>query len=69
MNQNETHKHFSSLLTVKQFAEKHLWPIGGVRHLLFQRPEGFERCVKRVGRKILLDETAFFAWVEEINRK
>ena len=59
----------AALLTVKQFSQKHDWPMGGLRHLLFHQPNGFERVVRRVGRKILLNETEFFHWVEEINSK
>jgi hypothetical protein len=57
------------LLTVKDFSKKHNWPIGGLRHLLFQKPQGFEKVIRKVGRKVLLHETAFFQWVEAINQK
>ena len=55
------------LLTVRQFCERHEWATtGGLRHLLFHREtNGFDRCVVRLGRKILLDEAAVFAWLRE----
>ena len=54
------------LLTVAQFCEAHPWAHpGGVRAWLFnRRTNGFDSCIRRIGRKILLDETAVFAWVD-----
>lgn len=57
----------NSLLTVKQFHEKHQgFPLGGLRWLLFHRQEnGLASAVVRVGkRKLLVDEAKFFAWLE-----
>ena len=54
-------------LTVKQFHQRHAWPLGGLRHLIFSMPDGFEQVIRRVGRKVLLNEQAFFDWVEKIN--
>lgn len=67
-NSEREKKEHGSLLTVKQFAEKHSWPVGGLRHLLFYRPKGFEKVIYRVGRKILISEAQFFNWIEETNR-
>ncbi len=64
----ESDKTQPSLLTVRQFSKKHDWPVGGLRHLLFQRPSGFNQVVRRVGRKVLIHEAEFFRWVERINR-
>jgi hypothetical protein len=49
----------------------HQWPpTGGLRHLAFHRKtNGFDKVIKCVGRRILIDEEAFFAWVEEQNAK
>lgn len=58
----------SPRLTVKSFCAKHDWPEGGLRHLIFHKPDGFERCIRRVGRKILIVEEEFFQWIERINR-
>lgn len=43
----------------------HEWPPGGgLRHLIFNaKRNGFDAVVRRVGRRVLIDETAFFAWV------
>lgn len=54
------------LLTVQQWTSKHAWPpLGGLRHLIFcAKSNGFESVLRRVGRRILIDESAFFEWVE-----
>ena len=43
----------------------HTWPpIGGLRHLIFHGDSnGFASVVRRVGRRVLIDEQAFFGWV------
>lgn len=55
------------LLTVKQWTETHAWPpAGGMRHLIFfAKSNGFEAVVRRVGRRVLIDEAAFFVWVDQ----
>jgi hypothetical protein len=49
----------------------HPWPpLGGLRHLIFHaKSNGFDRVIKRVGRRVLIDEAEFFRWVEENNSK
>ena len=44
----------------------HLWPkIGGLRHLVFHsKSNGFESVIRRSGRRILIDEQAFFTWLD-----
>jgi hypothetical protein len=53
------------LITVTNWAEYHSWPpIGGLRHLIFnEKSNGFDYCVVRIGRRVLIDEDRFFAWV------
>ena len=55
-------------LTVRQFAEKHrAYTLGGLRYLIFHAHEnGLDdaRAILRLGRKVLIDEARFFAWVE-----
>lgn len=48
----------------------HPWPpAGGLRHLVFHsKTNGFDKVVKRVGKKVLIDEKAFFEWVQEQNK-
>jgi hypothetical protein len=58
-------------LTVNQFAEKHIsFTKGGLRALIFnEQSNGLAKAgaVVRIGRKILIDESKFFAWVEAQN--
>lgn len=55
-----------SLLTVKLLVNKYPWLTeGGIRHFLFHMNEnGLYKAVRKMGRRILIDETAFFAWIE-----
>lgn len=52
-------------LSVVQFCKRHpAFTVGGMRHLLFFNPEGMrEACIVRFGRRVLIDEAAFFAWL------
>ncbi len=41
-------------------------PVGGLRHLVFYAEQnGFNRVIRRIGRRVLIDEAAFFKWVDE----
>lgn len=53
-------------LTVKQWVSEHKWPpIGGLRYLIFNaEANGFNKVIKRVGRRVLIDEKAFFDWID-----
>ena len=57
------------LIPLTAWPKYHAWPpIGGLRHLVFHAKEtGFEACIKRVGRRLLIDEATFFAWIESQN--
>ena len=59
------------LLTVRQFSEAHpAFTVGSLRHFLFFRESnGLDVAVRRVGRKLLLSERDFFAWIEATNAK
>ena len=54
---------------VTKWHEHHQWPpLGGLRHLIFfAASNGFHKVIRRVGRRVLIDETAFFQWVDERN--
>lgn len=51
------------LIPVPAWPEHHAWPpIGGLRHLIFYAStNGFDQVIRRVGRRVLIDEDAFFA--------
>lgn len=58
------------LIPLTKWNEFHPYPaLGGLRHLVFFAKEnGFDTVVRRIGRRILLDEAAFFEWVERTNK-
>ena len=66
-----------TLLTVKQFSEKHqAFPQGSIRSLIFHANprhssqgqidgNGLDAALIRIGRKVLINEARFFEWVEK----
>ena len=52
------------LIPVTQWNARHPWPpIGGLRHLIFfSASNGFDKVIRRIGRRVLIDEAAFFVW-------
>lgn len=61
-----TGKPYGRLIPVPDWLQYHAWPpIGGLRHLIFHAStNGFDQVIRRVGRRVLIDEAAFFEWVE-----
>lgn len=59
-------------LTVRQFATKHAaFNPGGLRSLIFnEHQNGLAKsgAIVRIGRKVLIREDLFFAWVESQNK-
>jgi hypothetical protein len=53
-------------IPVTDWNKFHVWPpLGGLRHLVFHgASNGFDAVVRRCGRRVLIDERAFFDWVE-----
>lgn len=53
------------LIPVSSWSLHHAWPpLGGLRHLIFHAStNGFSAAIRRVGRRVLIDEKAFFDWV------
>ena len=63
-------KHVGSktqLIPVSQWNERHPWPPkGGLRHLIFfAETNGFNKVIRRIGRRVLIDEEAFFEWAND----
>jgi len=60
------------LSTVNQFTAKQpAFTTGGLRALIFnENTNGLAKsgAIVRIGRKVLIDETRFFAWVESQNK-
>jgi hypothetical protein len=68
MTSTEDSHSATRLIPLTRWPSHHEWPtIAGLRHLVFTMPKGFDRVVKRVGSRILLDEAAWFKWVDEQN--
>jgi hypothetical protein len=61
----------NKLIPVSSWNKFHEWPkIGGLRHyIFFAKTNGANIWIKRVGRKILIDEEAFFEWVKSNNTR
>jgi len=66
MMSNETR-----LIPVTKWNDYYDYPtIGGLRALIFNADKnGFNKVIRRIGSRVLLNEQAFFDWVEEINDK
>jgi hypothetical protein len=58
-------------IPVPEWPKHHPWPpLGGLRHLIFNaKANGFDKCIRRVGRRVLIDEAAFVEWVREQNKE
>lgn len=67
-----------SIMSIRQFCEKHpAFTEGGLRYLIFNAADRLNSCgekisgnglqhsgaILRVGRRVLIDEGAFFEWV------
>jgi hypothetical protein len=59
------------LLTVAQFVEEHKFAThGGIRHVLFNASTNGlakSKAIKRLGKRILIDELAFLAWINDMD--
>jgi hypothetical protein len=56
-----------NLFTIRQFSERHpAFPEGALRwHVFRASTNGLGKlgAIKRIGRRVYLDETAFFTWI------
>lgn len=53
-------------IPVTDWQKYHVWPsLGGLRHLVFHADKnGFNACIRRVGRRVLISEADFFKWMD-----
>ena len=60
-------EHKRNFIPVPLWSKHHLWPSeSGLRYLIFNADtNGFRSVIRRSGRRILIDEQAFFAWLDE----
>lgn len=59
-------KQQSRLIPAHRWNDFHPWPPkGGLKYLIFhEKTNGFDKVVKRCGRRVLIDEAKFFQWIE-----
>lgn len=56
------------MITVKQLAEIGPWTESAIRWMIFKNTDGFEqRCVRRIGRRVLIDLDEVERLVDEQN--
>ena len=57
----------TKFIPVPDWPKHHPWPpIGGLRHLIFNaKHNGIGQAIRRVGRRVLIDEAEFFRWVDQ----
>lgn len=67
MNNNHSDIQRTRYIPVPNWEKHHEWPrLGGLRNLIFNRHKnGFDKVIKKVGKRVLIDELAFFNWVAE----
>lgn len=61
----------SNFLTVKQLAEKHpAFSESSLRYHIFnEKMNGLDKCLRRIGRKVLIEENSFLGWVDAQGRQ
>lgn len=59
----------SRYIPLTDWPNHHPWPpLGGLRHLVFNaKANGFDAVIRRAGRRVLIDEQAFFSWLNKQN--
>ena len=64
-NNNQLEVPRTRYIPVPNWEHHHEWPrISGLRNLIFNKDKnGFAKVVKKVGKRVLIDEAAFFDWV------
>lgn len=69
INESKKNPPFGKLIPVPQWEDFHPWPpVGGLRHLIFNsKTNGFGSAFKKVGGRILVDESEFFKCVAKQN--
>lgn len=57
------------LIPLVDWPKHHPWPpVGGLRYMVFHgNKTGFSKVIKKVGRRVLIDERKFFEFIEERN--
>lgn len=63
---NDTSKTIGDYVTVKQLADENsAFTEGALRSLIFfSKDNGFHKCMRRVGRRVLISRSDFVEWIE-----
>jgi hypothetical protein len=61
----------SKLIPVTQWNQYHQWPTqSDLRYWIFNaKTNGFDKVIRRVGRRVLIDEAKFFLWIDDQNKE
>lgn len=64
---NNTDSDRRRLIPLTEWPKHHSWPpIGGLRYLVFHSgSNGFNAVIRRVGKRVLIDEQRFFDWADK----
>ena len=55
----------SRIIPLSKWNNYHDYPtVGSLRWMVFHNANGIGCCLKRLGKRILIDEAAFFAWID-----
>ena len=55
-----------NFLTIRQLSERYpAFPQGSLRWMVFTMPPGFGNCIRRMGRKILIEERSFLEFIDQ----
>ncbi len=64
MSDDSENEGIRRLIPVSKFNDYHPDPTpGAIRWMIFTNKDGFEVCVVRRGRRVLIDEEAYFKWL------
>jgi hypothetical protein len=66
-----TIKKIRNLMKISKFSSKYeSFSESALRHYIFNADRnGFSKAIKRIGRKVLIDEEEFFNWIEQQQNK
>jgi len=68
---SDIEKNTVRLIPVTQWKKYHCYPsIAGLRYLIFNaESNGFNRVIRRIGRRVVINEEQFFLWVDSIQNR
>ena len=70
MSDNSENEGIRRLIPVSKFNDYHPDPSpSAIRWMIFTNKDGFEECVVRRGRRVLIDEEAYFKWLAKYSAK